>query len=246
MEMPQVNGGVAVEASKKNVIVPPKNNVTLRSHAYDVIFINAGSATIIPDKPLPTYNNYFIDNDPKKWASGCRIFQAVTYKNVYPNIDVRYYTDNGKLKYDIIVQPGGNPQQIAMIFDGADDIKLKQGNLIIKTSVAEEKELAPYTFQPTYEGRKTINSSFQQKGNVVAFNIENYNTSIPLIIDPIKVFATFTGSTADNWGFTATYDKDGNFYAGGIVFGAGFPVSNGSTFQGGVNSKMVMYRHGYY
>lgn len=215
-----------------------RQKLDLRSHVYEVSFLNANpNPQIIAEKPQDTYNNYYIDNDPKKWASGCKIFQAITYKNVYPNIDVRYYTGNGKLKYDIIVQPGGNPNQIAMIFDGADDIKLKQGNLIIKTSVAEEKELAPYTFQPTNEGRKTINCSFKQKGNVVAFDIEKYNTSIPLIIDPIKVFATFTGSAADNWGFTATYDKTGNFYAGGIVFGAGFPITNGSTFQGGVNSE---------
>ena len=215
-----------------------RQQLDLRSHVYEVSFLNSNPhPQIISEKPQDTYNNYYIDNDPKKWASGCKIFQAVTYKNVYPNIDVRYYTGNGKLKYDIIVQPGGNPNQIAMLFDGADDIQLKQGNLIIKTSVAEEKELAPFTFQPTTEGRKTINCSFKQKGNIVAFNIENYNTNIPLIIDPVKVFATFTGSTADNWGFTATYDKTGNFYAGGIVFGAGFPITNGSTFQGGVNSE---------
>ena len=225
--------------SKKEIEINlRRQKLDLRSHVYEVSFLNANpNPQIISEKPQDTYNNYYIGNDPKKWASGCKIFQAVTYKNVYPNIDVRYYTGNGKLKYDIIVQPGGNPNQIAMIFDGADDIKLKQGNLIIKTSVAEEKELAPYTFQPTYEGRKTIPCSFKQKGNVVAFDIEKYNTSIPLIIDPVKVFATFTGSTADNWGFTATYDKTGNFYAGGIVFGAGFPITNGSTFQGGVNSE---------
>ncbi len=215
-----------------------REKLDLRSHVYEVSFLNANpNPLIISEKPQDTYNNYYLDNDQSKWASGCKIFQAVTYKNVYPNIDVRYYTGNGKLKYDIIVQPGGNPNQIAMIFDGVDNIKLKQGNLVLKTSVSEERELAPYTFQPTNEGRKTINCSFKQKGNVVAFNLDNYNTAIPLIIDPVKVFATFTGSGADNWGFTATYDKLGNFYAGGIVFGGGFPVTNGSTFQGGVNSE---------
>lgn len=215
-----------------------KLSLGLRSHVYEVSFLNANpNPQIISEKPQNTYNNYYIDNDPSKWASGCKIFQAITYKNVYPNIDVRYYTGNGKLKYDIIVQPGGNPQQIAMIFDGANDVKLKQGNLIIKTSVAEEKELAPYTYQPSLNGQKEINCSFRLKGNVVAFNLDQYNVNVPLIIDPIKVFATFTGSSADNWGFTATYDKAGSFYAGGIVFGAEFPVSNGSTFQGGVNSE---------
>ena len=45
------------------------------------------------------------------------------------------------------------------------------------------------------------------------------------MIDPTLVFSTFTGSKASNWGFTATPGPDGTFFAGGIVFGDGFPVS---------------------
>ena len=39
---------------------------------------------------------------------------AVTVKNVYPNVDVRYYTDNGTMKYDIIVKPGADISKIAI------------------------------------------------------------------------------------------------------------------------------------
>lgn len=78
----------------------------LRAHAYAVNFLHMNEQTeIIPDKPLDTYNNYFIGNDSTKWARRCRIFQGVTYRNIYPGIDLRYYTDNGKLKYDLIVHP---------------------------------------------------------------------------------------------------------------------------------------------
>jgi gliding motility-associated-like protein len=85
-----------------------------------------------------------------------------------------------------------------------------------------------------------VPASFELKGNIVRFRLSGaYNKSATLVIDPSLVFSTFTGSTADNWGYTATYDGKGNFYAGGIVFGAsgqGFPVSNGAfqqSFQGG-------------
>jgi PKD repeat protein len=43
-----------------------------------------------------------------------------------------------------------------------------------------------------------------------------------LIIDPTLIFFTYSGSHADNWGFTATYGKDGSFYGGGIAFGEDF------------------------
>ena len=216
---------------------------TLHGHIYEMRFLNANkNPQIIPDKSLTSYSNYIIGNDPAKWASNCKSYQAVTYKNVYPNIDVRYYTSNGVLKYDFIVNPGGDASSIAMYFDGADNLKLKEGALHIKTSVDEVIEMAPYTYQLLKAGRTEIPASFAVKGNIVRFKLgAAYSRTSTLVIDPSVIFSTFTGSTADNWGYTATYDGRGNFYAGGIVFGGSgsFPVSNGAfqqSFQGGNNS----------
>ena len=211
----------------------------LHGHVYEMRFLNANkNPQIIPDKPLPTYSNYIIGNDSTRWAGDCKTFSAVTYKNVYPDIDVRYYTSNGMLKYDFIVHPGGDVANIAMYFDGADNLKIKDGALHIKTSVDEVKELSPYTYQLAENGRTEIPCSFDLKGNILRFKLEgNYSRTSTLVIDPSVIFSTFTGSTADNWGYTATYDGKGNFYAGGIVFSKGnFPTSNGAfqqTYQGG-------------
>ena len=71
---------------------------------------------------------------------------------------------------------------------------------------------------------------------MVTFDVKNYDAASTLIIDPQVIFCSFSGSTADNWGFTATYGPDGSMYGGGIVFGSGFPVSPGAfqtVFQGG-------------
>jgi hypothetical protein len=51
------------------------------------------------------------------------------------------------LKYDFIINPGGDVANIAMYFDGADELKVKNGALHIKTSVDEVVEMAPYTYQ---------------------------------------------------------------------------------------------------
>jgi hypothetical protein len=125
-----------------------KSSIPLHGHTYEVKFLNANPNTIIiPEKKLDTYNNYFIDNNPSKWASNCKIFTTITYKNIYPNIDLRYYTEKNKLKYDIIVHPGGDVEKIALYYEGIDGLKIKNENLIIKTSVGEIQELAPYSFQ---------------------------------------------------------------------------------------------------
>ncbi|MEO6232084.1 MAG: PKD domain-containing protein [Ferruginibacter sp.] len=219
--------------------VLPNNDFTMRSHAYRVSFMNAAkSAYAVPDKALPTYNNYFIGDDKSKWQGACKIYQAVTYKEMYPNIDVRYYTDAGTLKYDIIVRPGGNINDIALKYDGVDKLELKNKELVVGTSVGEVKELSPYTFQVQQGVRKTLECKYVVKDNVVRFKLGEYLPNETIVIDPTLIFATFTGSSTDNWGYTATPGPDGSLFAGGISFGTGYPVSVGAfsqTFNGGVD-----------
>lgn len=217
-----------------------EQNLQLRSHAYEVKFLNANPNPIIEtEKPLSGVSNYFIGNDPSKWASNCKTFQSVTYKNMYPNIDVRYYTNNGILKYDIIVHPGGDAANIVLFLEGSDGLSIKNGELQVKTSVGILKETVPYTYQIYNGERKEIDCGYEVKGNLVKFKLDNqYNRNSTLVIDPQPVFISYSGSRADNWGFTATYDNLGNFYAGGVVFSTGFPTTNGAfsqTYSGGIS-----------
>lgn len=218
---------------------PVSQAFKLRSHAYTVSFLDAQkSVTISPDKALATYNNYFIGNDKSKWQGDCKIFQAITYRDMYPNIDVRYYSDAGTLKYDIIVRPGGNINDIALKYDGMDKLEIKNKELIISTSAGEVKELYPYTYQLQKGSREKLDCKYVVNGNVVRFKIKNYLPNETIVIDPTLIFATFTGSATDNWGYTATPGPDGSFFAGGISFGNGFPASPGAfdqTFNDGVN-----------
>ncbi|HWI91970.1 MAG TPA: PKD domain-containing protein [Flavisolibacter sp.] len=204
-------------------------DITLRSHAYKVNFIGANpKAQLMADKPLFTYNNYISGSDPSKWFFDCNSFQAVTVKDIYPNVDLRYYSDNGSMKYDLIVHPGGDASRIAMKYDGADEMKIKNKELLIGTSVGTLKELSPYTYQYNEKGKAPIATKYSLNNNVVRFNVKDYDRTTTLIIDPNLTFCSFSGSSADNWGFTATYGPDGSMYGGGIVFGRGFPISAGA------------------
>lgn len=218
--------------------LPVEEKMIMRSHAYKVKFEGANFDQGMPDKVLPGLNNYFIGNDPSSWAADCKVYQGITYKNVYPGIDLRYYSDGaGRLKYDLIVHPGANPAAIAMRYQGVNKLSIKNKELIIGTSIGEVKELYPYSYQVIEAKRKEVDVRYQVKGDLVRFNINEYDPASTLVIDPTLVFASFTGSGSDNWGFTATYGSDGSFYAGGIAFGNAYPVSAGSfqtSWGGGV------------
>ncbi len=215
----------------------------IHSHAYSVEFVNSNDPEIIPDKVLPGISNYFIGNDKSKWVSGCKTYEGITYKNVYPGIDVRYYSDAGSnLKYDFIINPGADINKIAMKYTGADKISVKDRQLVVSTSLGENKELSPYTYQVNDSKRQELDCRYVIDKDVVRFKVKDYDPSKVLIIDPTEIFFTYSGSTADNWGFTATYGPDGSFYGGGIAFNNGFPVSTGAydeSFNGNFDIAII-------
>ena len=84
-----------------------------------------------------------------------------------------------------------------------------------------------------------IDCEWSVKGKSVHFKLGTYDNNLPLIIDPTLVFCSYSGSYVDNWGYSATYDSEGNLYGGSSVFGIdypGFPTTTGAyqdTFGGG-------------
>src|SRR5206468_1104770 len=146
-----------------------------------------------------SYNNYIIGNDKSKWKSNCQIFQAINYQNIYNGVDARYYTNEGQLKYDIMVKPNADLSQIAMRYDGVDGLEVKNEQLIIKTSVGDVRELAPYAYQIINGVKKEVLCRFKVTGKIVQFVIPSYSKSEALVIDPVLIFSSFTGSSADNW-----------------------------------------------
>ena len=217
----------------------PDEKIVLHSFNYRVNFLGASNnPDCIPEKRAGSYNNYFIGNDSSKWKGGCKIYQSIIYKNLYPNIDVRYYSEGDKLKYDFILHPGANPTRIAMRYDGPSEITVSNKELVLKTAIGEVKELFPYSYQTSATGnREEVGCKYMVKNNIVSFQLKEYDPTQTLIIDPSIIFSSFTGSTADNWGYTATPGPDGSFFAGGIAFSNGYLTSTGAfqtVFAGGV------------
>jgi len=217
------------------------------SHAFQTRFVGANpQPELIPDQRKTTYHNYFLGNDPSHWAGGVPLYGVLTYEALYPGIDLRVYGSGEALKYDFLVAPGARAQDIALRFDGADKVFLKEGHLIIRTSVREVKEMPPVAYQIVAGRKQPVACEFVLKGDLLTYGFpDGYDPSYPLVIDPL-VFSTYTGSVSDNWGFTATYDEDGNAYAGGIqrdaTVGTGYPVTIGAfqnIFMGGTSDVTI-------
>ncbi len=200
------------------------NDKIIGHHAYRATFVGANEAVINSGKENRTYHhNYFLGNDQSKWRSNVPAYSKVEQKDLYTNIDLHTYSHYNSLKYDYIVHPGGNVADIKVLYEGLDNISLdKDGNLKLVTSINSITEFKPYAYQLINGEEKEIKCRYRLDNNIISIQLqEAYNMNLPLIIDPELLASTYTGSTADNWGFTATYDNDGNMYAAGMINGNG-------------------------
>ncbi|MCP9767056.1 gliding motility-associated C-terminal domain-containing protein [Lacihabitans sp. LS3-19] len=169
--------------------------------------------------------NFFIDNNPENWKSQVPAFEEVYLDNIYDGIDFRMYSTDQSLKYEYIVKPGADINQIKLKYNGASEVAIENKELVLKTAFGLIKEFQPFTYQLSENKKKKIASAFRKQDDYVAFEIADYDKSQTLIIDPELVFSTFSGSNSDNWSHSATFDSKGNTYAAGTVFGINFPVS---------------------
>ncbi|MDR3679019.1 MAG: PKD domain-containing protein [Flavipsychrobacter sp.] len=218
----------------------------LNFHAYKVVFEGSNMPLIVGSKPQTTYYNYYLGKDATRWKSNIHPYYDIDYKNVYKGIDMHVSSDKGNMEYEFDVQPDADPKQIILSYKGVNGLRTnKAGNLIISTSVGEMQEMKPYAYQYINDAKVEIACNYTVNGDQVTFTMpDGYDQTQTLVIDPTIVFCTFTGSTADNWGFTATYDDQGDFYAGGIAHSTGYPVSTGAyqiTFNGGSPSTGSQY-----
>lgn len=203
--------------------------------------------------PITQKFNYYYGNEPSKWVSDAQGFNEVWLRNIYPNIDFRLYGLGAALKYEYVVHPNGNPNDISMEYLGQNEISLENGELKLKTKVNSFKEFQPFTFQERANTKIAVDAEFVLKQGGISFDLGEYDKTKDLIIDPELVFSTYSGSFADNWSHTATFDNDGNLYAGGTVFGADFPISTdaiqpvlgGATSASGVarSTDMVIMKY---
>ena len=218
-----------------------KESYIRRSHAFRVNFLNARLyPRLLPSKKGPGYLNYFLGNDPEKWASQVLGYNEILYKEVYPNIDLKYYSHYGSIKYDWIIKPGGKIEDIKMEYEGVNSIALEGDEVHILTSVNTLVETMPKCYFETEKGQVETTCFYTLEGNTIGFRQKEISDgpAQKLVIDPQLIFSTYSGSYGDNFGFTATYDSRGNLYAGGITNGDDgfYPVTNGvfqDTFTGG-------------
>jgi len=177
---------------------------------YRMVFVGSNPVVPIGRDMDAGLSHFFFGNDETDHLTDIRSYREVIYHDLYDHIDLRYRINAGHLKYDLIIRPGGDPNDVQFLYDGVQGLELDpaSGDLIVLSSANTVKEEAPFSYQETTEDIVKVVSSYSLRGDrLVGFDVSEYDPSLPLIIDPEIFFGTYCGST--------DYDPPGDFYVDG-------------------------------
>jgi len=186
------------------------------------------STRVIGLRELPGKSHYFIGNEPKNWRSNIPHYKKVRYEEVYSGIDLIFSSKQGQLKYDFIIHPGADPMDIKFAFKGSKELSIDdEGNLSLCTPVGEIIQYAPLVYQKIKGIRREIPGRYVlQDENEVGFEVNSYDSSHVLVIDPILVYSTYLGGSDHDHGDAIAVDVSGNAYVAGRTSSIDFPIEN--------------------
>lgn len=193
------------------------------------------SPKIEGEAPQGGASNYFIGSDPARWRTHVPHFGKVRYHDVYPGIDVVFYGNPQKIEYDFVVAPGADPSRIRLAFDGVDRLTEVSGDLVLKTGGVEIRNRKP----AIYQGDKIIEGRYVLRGKRRAgFVVDRYDSSQPLVIDPVLTYATYLGGSNGDGASGTAIDAQGNVIVVGHTNSTNFPTRNAlyGTYGGATTS----------
>jgi len=170
--------------------------------------------------------NYFIGNEEKGWAANMRLCEEVYYENIWDGTDIRFYTDGNRLKYDLIVHPYSNVDNIRIRVEGQKSIVVNKDRLIIEMESGDrlvDGDLFCY-YQVNGE---TVKGQYKLvSDNIFSFDLNERDPSRTVVIDPM-ISSTFVGGGSSDESVKVTGD-DEYIYIAGMTESINFPTVPGS------------------
>jgi hypothetical protein len=188
----------------------------------------------------PGHENYYV-GDQSRWVTGVRRYREATIENLMPGVSMRMYVSDGAPRYDLICQPGVDPNTVSLRYEGAENLRVApDGTLQYETQLGTVSENSLLVYQKIGGVTKALPSRFVVDGNHrVRFFIQGRDPSQPVVIDPRVISrCTYLGGGAADSGQDLAVSPTGKVYVAGTTSSDidSFPVSAGAyqpTFGGG-------------
>ncbi|MCK5560427.1 MAG: SBBP repeat-containing protein, partial [Thermoplasmata archaeon] len=191
-------------------------------HVYEMRFIDPNYVIPVGKEKLPQKSNFFLGNDPSKWAADVPNYREIIYENLYDNIDLVYRTVPQGLKYEFVVHPGGEVEHIKMKYKSVE-LSTDGSNLFLKTSVGTVTDGWLYSYQVKNTQELQVEAKIIVKDNIVYYDVD-YDAEYTLVIDPL-LYSTYIGGSGTDGGDSIRLDNSNNAYVAGSTSSPNFPTT---------------------
>jgi hypothetical protein len=154
-------------------------------------------------------------------------YSRLIYQNIYNGIDLIYSFADNRLKYEYIVHPEADPNQLVIEVDGHDGLSVCRGQtLTILSPFGPIHDEGLKTFYQS-DSHERIPCEFQiLSQDAFTFHLGPYDTTQTIVIDPILNITVFGGSDPDELKGITT-DETGNIYMVGSSYSTDFSTTPG-------------------
>lgn len=225
------------ERKKGNLEYAAQLETKYRLHRFELLINHTNPEVKVSGRSKSSnFSNFYLGHCPQG-IMDVPHFNEIYYENIYPGIDLRFYSNLNGLKYDFIVKPGGDPSLISYTYDGVTNItKDAKGNLLIDTPFLDFTDDAPYSYIFKNGKATEIRSQYVIQQNTVKFKLDDYSKAETLVIDPTlnMVWSTYLDVGSSTWDNVA-FNSTGDFYATCYTYSTAMNLYNpgaGAYYQG--------------
>ncbi|MCK5491047.1 MAG: hypothetical protein KAI67_04345, partial [Candidatus Pacebacteria bacterium] len=194
------------------------SNRRQRGYVFNEKFVTSNDLVIKGESQSEAKISFFGQDEENN--GNVSSYSKLSYEKVWDNIDVELVATGGNIEKVFYVDPKGDPQDIEMQIEGADNLYIsEEGRLILETVSGEIAMTAPVAFQNDKDGKKqSVQVSYEILGDgKYGFNVGEYDEERILVIDPLLAGTAF--GNGDYMEVNAvTTDVSGNIYAVGYAY----------------------------
>ncbi len=217
-------------------------DAALATRTVELNFVGAinGSLVVGEDQQQGKVN-YFLGHDAALWYTNIPTYAKVRYRDIYPGIDLLYHGTSHHLEYDLEIQPGADPRAIEFEIRGSDQLKVDTlGNLVVTIGGRDVRLQCPVVFQQVHGRRIPVDGAYVLKDSThVSFHVAQYDATMPLVIDPVLIDASYLGGTGADQANGIAVDSVGNVYVAGTTTSVNFPGANLGSLAQNTNHVFV-------
>lgn len=193
---------------------------------------------------LGSHSNYLI-GPRSEWIRRVPHYREVAYRDLYSGIDLRFLSREGELEYDFHVSPGVDPSAIAIDLIGADDAWIDDADrLHLRVQGRKLEQTIPLVYQVVDGHRRELGARHVLETTpggtfAIRFDVEEYDRTLPLVIDPVLTHGTFFGGSSQDRVWDLARDDAGNVYIAGDTQSVDLPLE--PPFNSGHGGGFLQY-----